>query len=230
MVERIKSAVGVMRGCQVQLLLEAEAPVQPIRSRIDPAPSRLVGKRVALRPPTHSDLDAFTAMFTDPEVMRFVAWGRPLTTEEVSEFVERMIARFEVDGFGQFAIERGDDAQLIRRAGLLPLDPTTWKSGFLSDLGPDAEIELGWTLRRAYWGHGYATEAAVLVRDWAWHELKLPRLVSIIQHGNDRSVRLAEKLGGQRERDIVTSFGKQASLFGYRSPAASTRRSFIGHV
>jgi len=38
---------------------------------------------------------------------------------------------------------------------------------------------------------GYATEAAVLVPDWWWNELRLPRLISIIQHGNDRSVRLA---------------------------------------
>jgi len=154
-------------------------------------------------------------MFTDAEVMRYVAWGRPLTAAEVEEFLERMIARFEVDGFGQFALERRVDGAVIGRAGLLPLDPETWQSGFVRDLGPRAEIELGWTLARDYWGHGYATEAAHLARDWAWNELRLPRLVSVIQHGNDRSVRLAEKLGGRREREIRTSFGKDASLFGY---------------
>jgi RimJ/RimL family protein N-acetyltransferase len=51
---------------------------------------------------------------------------------------------------------------------------------------------------------GYATEAAFLVRDWAWRWLQLPRLVSIIQLGNDRSVRSAEKLGGHFEREITT--------------------------
>ncbi len=63
----------------------------------------------------------------------------------------------------------------------------------------------------------------MLVRDWAWNDLQLPRLISIIQHGNDRSVRLAEKLGGRREHDIVTAFGKQASVFGYTSPLTSFR-------
>jgi RimJ/RimL family protein N-acetyltransferase len=196
--------------------------VRPIGPGSDPARSlRLIGERVVLRPPSHADFDAFTEMFTDPEVMRYVAWGRPLTAAEVRDFVERMIARFKADGFGQFAIERATDGEVIGRAGLLPLDPSTWKSGFFKDLGGDAEIELGWTLRRKYWGHGYATEAALLARDWAWSSLCLPRLVSIIQHGNDRSVRLAEKLGGRRERDLMTSFGKQASLFGYASPSAA---------
>lgn len=184
---------------------------------------RLVGERVLLRPPVPADLDSLARMFTDPEVMRYVAWGRPLTATEVEQFVERMIARFEIDGFGQFALERRADGAVIGRAGLLPLDSQTWKSGFLRDLGTNAEIELGWTLARAYWGCGYATEAALLARDWAWNELRLPRLVSIIQHGNDRSVRLAEKLGGRRQSEITTSFGKNAGLFAY-SPAAERRR------
>lgn len=154
-------------------------------------------------------------MFTDPEVMRYVAWGRPLTPPEVEEFVERMILRFEVDGFGQFAVVRREDGAVLGRAGLLPLDPETWKSGFFRDLRAKAEIEIGWTLARDYWGNGYALEAALLVRDWAWNELRLTRLVSIIQDGNERSVRLAEKLGGRRERAIVTSFGKRADLFAY---------------
>jgi RimJ/RimL family protein N-acetyltransferase len=181
-------------------------------------------ERVVLRPPVRADLDALARMFTDPDVMRYVAWGRPFTAAETAEFVERMIARFEVDGLGQFAVVRRADGAVMGRAGLLPLDRATWRSGFLRDLGERAEIEIGWTLARDYWGRGYATEAAVLVRDWAWEVLRLSRLVSIIQHGNDRSVRLAERLGGRREQEITTSFGKHASLFGY-APVGQADRS-----
>lgn len=192
-----------------------------MESRLTEAGPRLVGRRVVLRPPIGADLAAFARMFTDAEVMRFVAWGRPLTLTEVEEFLERMIARFAVDGFGQFTLERRSDGVVMGRAGLLPLDPETWQSGFFCDLGAEAEIEIGWTLARDYWGHGYATEAAMLARDWAWTELQLQRLVSVIQHGNHRSVRLAEKLGGRRERDITTSFGKDASLYAYTARAES---------
>jgi len=138
-------------------------------------------------------------------------------------------ALFEVDGFGQFAIERGDDAQVIGRAGLLPLDPRLGRAA-LSPTSVRAPRSSLVGRSGAYPGHGYATEAAVLLRDWAWNELKLPRLVSIIQQGNHRSVRLAEKLGGQRERDIVTSFGKQASVSGYRSPVSRPGDRFVGRV
>jgi RimJ/RimL family protein N-acetyltransferase len=132
-----------------------------------------------------------------------------------------MVRRFEIDGFGQFALERRADGVVMGRAGLLPLDPETWESGFFRDLGARAEVEIGWTLARDYWGRGFAIEAATLVRDWAWTELRLQRLVSIIQNGNERSVRLAEKLGGRREREITTSYGKTAGLFAYAPVAAN---------
>ena len=178
----------------------------------------LTGKRVLLRLPTLEDLDGFRRVFTDPDVMRYVAYGRPLTDAEAAEWVSRMIAHFDIDGFGQFALTRRGDGVLMGRAGLLPLDPTTLQSGFLSELGPRAEIEIGWTLARKFWGNGYATEAATLIRDWAWRELGRSRLVSIIQVGNAQSVRLAQKLGATLERELTTSFGKSAQLFSYVRP------------
>jgi [ribosomal protein S5]-alanine N-acetyltransferase len=78
---------------------------------------------VLLRSPVPTDLDALARLFTDPEVMRYGAWGRPLSAAEVEQFVERMIARVEIDGFGQFALERRADGAVIGRAGVLPLDP-----------------------------------------------------------------------------------------------------------
>lgn len=95
-----------------------------------------------------ADLDAFARIFTDPEVMRYVAWGRPLTAAEVEEFVERMIACFDVDGFAQFALERRADGAVVGRAGLLSLDPATWKSGFFRE-GIRVHILVTWKGQRA---------------------------------------------------------------------------------
>jgi RimJ/RimL family protein N-acetyltransferase len=173
-------------------------------------------ERLRLRPVVADDVDAFERIFGDAEVMRFVAYGRPYAHEEIVALVERILQRFEADGFGQLAVELQSDGQVIGRAGLLPLDPATWQSGSRTEIGETAEIELGWTLAREAWGRGYATEAAAAARDWAFGELAMTRLVSIIQHGNDRSVRVAEKLGARRERKIVTSFGKAAWLYALR--------------
>jgi RimJ/RimL family protein N-acetyltransferase len=171
--------------------------------------------RLRLRPPCADDLRQLLALFGDADVMRYVASGRPFETDETAAMLTRMIDRFRVDGFGQFIVERLDSDSFVGRIGLLPLDPCTWQSGSRRELGPDAEIEIGWTLAPEAWGHGFALEGARAIRDWAREELDLRRLVSIIQVGNVRSVQLAHRLGARRERAITTSFGKPAELFGY---------------
>ena len=70
---------------------------------------------------------------------------------------------------------------------------------------------MGWQLYEGFEGHGYATEAACALRDWAFGTLGLPTLVSYIGPGNSRSVAVAERLGAsldpaaptQDEGDLV---------------------------
>lgn len=74
------------------------------------------------------------------------------------------------------------------------------------------EVELGYDLERSSWGHGLATEAARAVRDHAFEVLDLPRLVSLIRVGNDRSRRVAEKVG-MRPVARLDLFGRPYGLF-----------------
>jgi RimJ/RimL family protein N-acetyltransferase len=60
--------------------------------------------------------------------------------------------------------------------------PSTW-----AQAGKHAQPELGWALTRAFWGHGYATEAAAAIRDWAQKRSRVERLVSLISPDNARS-------------------------------------------
>ncbi|TML40785.1 MAG: GNAT family N-acetyltransferase, partial [Actinobacteria bacterium] len=74
--------------------------------------------------------------------------------------------------------------------------------------------EIGWTLAREHWGRGYATESATAARDWALQELGLRRLISLIQRGNNASVRVAEKLGESLEReDLRGPFRRPTDLY-----------------
>lgn len=59
----------------------------------------------------------------------------------------------------------------------------------------DEYLELGYRLDEAYWGQGIATEAAVAVKDYAFNVLEVPMLISIINHQNDASKRVAKKVG-----------------------------------
>ena len=82
-------------------------------------------------------------------------------------------------------VERGTGA-VIGDAGLWPLE----------DRGP--EVELGYTLGRAWWGRGYATEAARAVADAALAQLRLSELYAIVDAANPPSARVLEKLGMTR--------------------------------
>lgn len=176
-------------------------------------PGVLETTRLRLRRLQPSDQDGLARAFCDPDVMRLVGAGDPLSPAEVRAMIERITLRFDQDGFGQLGVERRADGRLIGRAGLLAVDPLDWRGGSRLEIGARAEIEIGWTLERSAWGQGYAFEAADAIREWARDALGLRRLVSIIQLGNDRSIHLAQKLGERPERRIVTSFGKHAWLY-----------------
>ena len=63
--------------------------------------------------------------------------------------------------------------------------------------------ELGWRLARSAWGRGLATEAASAARDDAFKRLALPELISIIHPENERSKRVAVKLGMRMRGEIT---------------------------
>ena len=65
------------------------------------------------------------------------------------------------------------------------------------------ETEIGFRLRRADWGRGFATEAAMAVRDHAFNQLRLSKLIATIDPANVASVRVAEKVGLRYERDVI---------------------------
>jgi len=70
------------------------------------------------------------------------------------------------------------------------------------EIGGSREVELGYLLAKRYWGLGLATEAAIAVRDHAFENLGLTRVVCQVHPGNIASQRVAEKCGMKREGDV----------------------------
>jgi RimJ/RimL family protein N-acetyltransferase len=163
-------------------------------------------ERLLLRKPTLDDVDGAYEIISDPEVMRFIGDGRTGNRRVARGAVARWIERWEVNGFGHFSVVRKSDERFVGRVGLLVWDAATWQT---SDLRAAAEpvVELGWTLVRACWGHGYATEAALRARTWAATEHGLGPLISIIDKDNGRSIKVAERLGAVPEQEIRIDTG-----------------------
>jgi RimJ/RimL family protein N-acetyltransferase len=148
---------------------------------------RLETRRLLLRPLSIEDLDEFVALHADPEVTRFI---RPLDRAEAEERLKRDKSEWAERGHGLLAVLEKDGGEFLGRAGLKHWPQLD-------------ETELGWALRRDAWGHGYATEAARASIEWAFSEFDLPYLTAMVSPGNDRSARVAERLGMTRLREDV---------------------------
>jgi RimJ/RimL family protein N-acetyltransferase len=168
---------------------------------------QLETERLILRMPRLDDVDAALEYISDPEVMRFISAQGAGDREVAQHVVERLLERWEANGFGQFAVERKDDGRFIGRVGLLVWDRRTWTMSTVPDAGENGEIELGWTLARASWGHGFATEAARAARAWAFEDVGVERLISIVNPANARSIRVVEKLGARPQETIEIDTG-----------------------
>ena len=146
-------------------------------------------ERLLLRPFRNDDLEAYAAMHGDPEVMRFLGDGTPLSREDAWRNMAMIVGHWTLRGFGLWAVEEKSTRALVGRVGLF--EPDGW---------PGQEV--GWTLARDLWGKGYALEAASASLDHAFHTLLWPRAISLIDPGNQRSIRLAERLGERLEREV----------------------------
>ena len=166
---------------------------------------QLETERLILRLPRLEDADAWSNAVADPEVMQYIGSGETGDRAIAAQSIERFIERWEANGFGQYAVERRDDGAFLGRLGLLVWDSHVWRPSTLPEAGEAAEIELGWTLLRDYWGHGYATEASAAVREATWTDLEPERLISIIHpktFGRSASPRrlVRSKPGNHRDR------------------------------
>lgn len=146
-------------------------------------------ERLKLRGLQASDLDGYAAMYADAEVMRFLEDGQPQPRSAAWRSMAVHLGHWTLRGFGQWALVEHATGEFVGRAGLYA--PEGWPG-----------VEVGWVLARPHWGRGLATEAARAARDYAFEALGAERVISVIAPGNDRSIRVAERLGERYDRTI----------------------------
>jgi RimJ/RimL family protein N-acetyltransferase len=151
-----------------------------------PTPS-LHTARLDLRPIADADADALFALHSNSFVLRY--WDSPPWTERSR--AERFIAacrQIADEGTGaRLALARASDKAFLGWCGL-----TSWNPEYRS-------ASLGYCLDEAAWGHGYATEAARALLQWAFETLDLNRVQAETDTRNLASARVLEKIGFQRE-------------------------------
>jgi len=148
--------------------------------------------RLLLREFTPQDADALALVISDPETMRY--YPAPYDRAGVEHWIERNRQRYQDDGVGLWAMELKN----IQDSDVQGFESHT----MIGDCGITRQqvageylYEIGYHLRRDFWGQGLATEAAIACRDWAFAHLKTERLISLIRPENLPSRRVAERNG-----------------------------------
>jgi hypothetical protein len=194
-------------------LVKAPASVSSVADETSPHELRLYTERLCLRMPAAEDADDLYDLFADAEVMQGLGKEPVSAVEEVRAMIEGMISGWRTDGHGAFILETAaTNRQVVGQAGLMIFDRRDWTPSTWAKAGGHAQPELGWALTRAHWGHGYATEAAAAIRDWAHERRNIDRLVSLISPDNVRSQRVAERLGAMPTETVTPADSKRTTV------------------
>ena len=139
-------------------------------------------KRLYLREMNQADFDSLCRILKDEEVM--YAYEGAFTDQEVREWLDRQISRYQKWGFGLWAVILKETDRMIGQCGLT-MQP--WKG--------QEVLEIGYLFERAHWHKGYAIEAARACRTHAFDILKADEVCSIIRDTNTASQKVAVRNG-----------------------------------
>lgn len=153
-------------------------------SAIEP-PEVIATSRLVLRRPRMSDADdIFDNYASDPEVTRYVTWRPYKDRSEVAPFLQSRLARWDSGEEYSWVLTLPSEDRVI---------------GMIGCRVREHAADVGYVLGRKYWGHGYVTEAAKAIVDWASALESIYRVWAVCDVENKASARVLEKVGMQRE-------------------------------
>jgi RimJ/RimL family protein N-acetyltransferase len=140
--------------------------------------------RLVLRPWTVADAPAALAVYGDESVTRWLspAMGRMTSVDEMSAVIASWLESPPPAPAGRWAVTAASDGRLLGGVALRPLPPER------------TDLEIGWHLDPAAWGHGYAAEAGHAVAHHAF-EAGVQELFAVVRPRNERGARTATSIG-----------------------------------
>jgi RimJ/RimL family protein N-acetyltransferase len=143
--------------------------------------------RLVLREPRHSDFDAVSAMWGDPNVTRYIT-AEPMARRQSWTFFTHLCGQWLLCGYGGWTVEQKHSGAFVGQVLF---------QQFLRDIDATREHlpEAGWALASAMHGRGYASEAVAAALAWADANIDVSHSVAIINPENAASLRVAERAG-----------------------------------
>lgn len=135
------------------------------------------------------DLDDLAALFSDPDVVRYVGHGKPVSRTESDRALQSILKHWQTHGFGRWAAVDRQTQKFMGFGGLRSLVDTP---------------EVVYHLAKAHWGKGLATELGHAALRFGFENRGFDRIVAIAKPLNSASIHVMEKLGMQFE--MMTSY------------------------
>ena len=169
--------------------------------------------RLSLRPLALDDVDLGITLFTDENVCRYI--GGVQTEEEIRELMPTYISRCCGGCIGVWCVRDRVTEEKLGTGVLLPMpvneDDTDWSLVAGPHL-PDAEIEIGYILKPAAWGKGFATEICLRLLEFAFSQSPMQDVVACIDDRNSASRNVLLK-SGMTEEGMVRAYNTDAPGF-----------------
>lgn len=182
----------------------------------------LFTERLRLTPLVADDVGIALEMFTDPEVLKYVC--DVMTAAEIRQEMPDSIKRGGNGGIGIWCIRDWKSGEKFGDTYLLPMpidrEDTDFSLVIMGQM-PDADIEIGYFLKRSAWGRGYATEVCKRMLQFAFEKVSLNEVVATVDEGNVASIKVLEK-SGLLYRGRTRGYGKDNPI--YRITCAEWRQ------
>jgi len=146
---------------------------------------------LTLRYITSLDAPALMPILGDEEVMRYSIIGVH-NHRQIKQFIEQRLLSYLEYGFGLYALVHKQNQEMIGYSGF-----------FIQSIEQRKEVEVGYRLAHKYWGQGLATEAGKAVIEYGRERFNFQRFICLIETENQRSIRVATKLGMKLEKKII---------------------------
>lgn len=150
-------------------------------------------QRLVLREMDIKDYQDLVQFLQDREVM--YAYGHDFTDQDVIDWIVRQQKRYREYGFGLWAVILKETGELIGDAGIS-----------IQECEGQQIPEIGYHLKKKFWHRGFAREAALGCRDYAFQVLKVPKVYSIIKEDNLPSKKVARAVGMKEEKCFLAKY------------------------
>lgn len=150
-------------------------------------------KRLILHKITHNDFDELANMLKDIDVM--YAWEHTFSDGQITAWIDNQIRRYSEDGIGYLLAIDKNTNQVVGQIGLLR-----------QAINDEKYWGLGYILKKAHWGKGYAIEGGKACIDYAFDVLDAGKVICDIRPQNTASILVAKRLGMIRKGEFIKTY------------------------